>query len=524
MQRWLSVRRGVAALALGLLACATYSDKTADVRAALSRGDYDASLKALDRYLKVRSPEDLPNKWRKDDALAVLERATILQAMGNHELSARDFEVADKQLELLDIARDGAGKIGKYIYSDSATKYRTSPTEKLSLNAMNMCNYLVRGDLQGAKIEAKRFTVMRNYIRDYDPGKEHGAFGSYVAGFVYERLGQADEALRYYDEALMERDFGNLREPIARLAQRGSYRGERIKDYLPAPGQGPAPAPAKSEPAEAEPAKTEPGDVAPAKSEPAGSEPARAEPAKPEIQRPTAQTPPSATLGSLPARAASDAVWLAAAPPPAPTGGEVLVIAKTGRVPWKEPRRIPIGAAIGLAGAFVTGDTTLLEYGMFKVVTYPELVSAENSFVDASLRIDGRVVDLEEATDLGSEIVAEYDALRPKIIGAALTRMIARAAVAEGARAAGNQAEGQGALIGFLAAAAAEATLVALDKPDTRSWSTLPERVFIGRQIVPAGQHTIEVEVSGPAGGQRHTTEVEVTAGGFAVVDVTTLR
>ena len=79
----------------------------------------------------------------------ILERATMLQALGLYQLSARDFEAADKSLELLDIARDGAGKLGKYIYSDSATKYKTSPTEKLSLNAMNMCNYLARGDLDG---------------------------------------------------------------------------------------------------------------------------------------------------------------------------------------------------------------------------------------------------------------------------------------------------------------------------------------------------------------------------------------
>ena len=128
---------------------------------------------------------------------------------GDYETSARDFEVADKQLELLDISRDGAGKLGKYIYSDSATKFKASPTEKLSINAMNLCNYLVRGDLQGAKVEAKRFTVIRNYMRDYDPEHEHNAFGSYLAGFVYEQLGQADEALRYYDEALQEREFAS---------------------------------------------------------------------------------------------------------------------------------------------------------------------------------------------------------------------------------------------------------------------------------------------------------------------------
>jgi hypothetical protein len=497
----------------GASSCATYSDKTEEARRALRRADYEESIEQWNEILKVRSAEKLPDKWKKNYGLVILERATVLQAMRDYELSSRDFQVADKELELLDIARDGAGKLGKYIYSDDATKFKASPTEKLSLNAMNMCNYLTRGDLNGAKVEAKRFTVMRKYLSDYDPEHEHGAFGSYLAGFVHEKLGEPDAALRYYEEALQERELGSLREPIRRLAQKGSFRGERIKEYLPVDDGGfvspttprPRPEAPKTEP----PAEATPTDDG--KPEEGGSVP----PA-PEVQRPT---PPAGELGAI---APSSAAWAVA--DPSATAGEILVVAKTGRVPFKVPERIPIGAAIGIAGAFVTGDTTLLEYGMFKVVTYPELVSAENMFVDAKMRIDGKDVPMEEATDLGSEIAAEYEEIKPKIIGAALTRMIARAAAAEGARAAGRQADGAGGLVGFLAAAAVEGTLVALDKPDTRSWSTLPDRVHVGRLVVPPGRHTVEVTVFGPGGKERHTTEVEVTPGGFAVVDVTTLR
>ncbi|MCA9652439.1 MAG: hypothetical protein H6712_11695 [Myxococcales bacterium] len=500
-------------LGVGSLACATYSDKTESARSALQRGDYPGSVKQFNQILKVRDGEDLPSEWKKNFALVVLERAMVLQAMREYSASATGFIAADKELELLDIARDGAGKLGKYVYSDSAPKYKTSPVEKLSLNAMNMINYLVRGDLSGAKVEAKRFTVMRTYLRDYKPDQEHGAFGSYLAGFVHERLGNADEALRYYDEALQERDFGSLSEPIARLAARGSYRGDRIRDYLPTDeGTGAAKAePPPVQKPDAPQAEAEPGEAP--SSEGAGD--------APPLQTPE-PAPPTAELGSPLATASP---WTMVAPKGPPT--EILVVAKTGRVPYKVPERIPIGAAIGLAGAYVTGDTTLLEYGMFKVVVYPELVAANNLFVDAELRIDGKVVSMDEASNLGREIVAEYEEIKPKIIGAALSRMIVRAAAAEGARAGGNAASkdsGAAGLVGFLAAAAIEGTMVALDKPDTRSWSTLPEKVHIGRAVVPAGAHSVEVTVFGPGGKERHTVEVEVQEGGFAVVDVTTLR
>ena len=435
-------------LALG---CATYSERTAAARDSLRSGDLEGGVRAFNKVLKVKD-EQLPEDWKGANALAVLERGTIWHAMRRYPASIQDFQVADKQLEFLDIAKDAAGKIGKYIYSDSATKYKTSPTEKLALNAVNMTNYLVRGDLQGAAVEARRFTVMHKYLQDYQPDVAHGAFGSYLAGFVFERQGDANRALRYYDDALQEQDFATLREPIARLAARGSYRGQRIKDYLPA------------------------------------------------------QDPPASPVEG------------------ADRGAELLVTVKLGRVPYKEARRIPIGAAVGLASAFIVGDPTILEYGMFKVVVYPELVPAQNLFDQATLSVDGKPLQLELASDLGAEIVHEWEGLKPKIIGAAITRMIVRAAAAEGARAAGRQAQQGGQIIGFLAAAALEGTLVALDRPDTRSWTTLPSLVHIGRARLPAGKHTIEVVTSGPGGRERHTTTVELDEGGFAVVDVTTLR
>ncbi len=490
----------VVALSLAV-GCATYSERTDAARDALQRGDVSGGVDQLNKFLKVRRSSELPDKWKKDFELVVLERATMLQAQGEYETSARDFEVADKQLELLDISRDGAGKLGKYIYSDSATKFKASPTEKLSINAMNLCNYLVRGDLQGARVEAKRFTVIRNYMRDYDPEHEHNAFGSYLAGFVYEQLGQADEALRYYDEALQEREFASLRGPIAALSQRGSYRGERIRSYLPqdvapTPTQAPTPAPAAAPPPAEAPAPAPAADAPP-------------------VQRPGTATPGFASIGSQPA-------WPAFAP--AKTTGELLVVAKTGRVPYKVPKRIPIGLAIGLAGAYVTGDTTLLEYGMFKVVTYPELVAHDTVFDAAALTIDGHALDMDLATDVTSEIVGEYEDMKPKIIGAALTRMIARAAAAEAGRAAGSQSKEAGGLIGFLAAAAIEGTMVALDKPDTRSWTTLPARAYVARATVPAGTHEIVVTLTGPGGSERRRATVTVAPGGFAVVDVTSLR
>ena len=475
-------RLAIAALAVVLgtagSACATYSDKTEAARAALERGDYPGSIKQWNKILEVHDADALPSEWKKEHALVVLERGMVLQAMQEYQSSAKSLGAAEKQLEFLDIARDGAGKLGKYVYSDSATKYKTSPTEKLSLNAINLVNYLAQGDLGGAKVEAKRFTVMRTYLRDFDPEHEHGAFGSYLAGFVHERLGNYDEALRYYDEALQQRELPGLAPAIQRCAVKGSYRTERLDRYL---GGAPLPAP----PTEAAPS----GDVQ-----------------SDDVPQGTSEPTPA----PIPVPAA------------APAGAaEVFVIIKTGRVPYKVPRRIPIGAAIGLAGAYVTGDTTLLEHSAMKVVVFPDLEPAGNLFEDAAWSIDGQPIQLDLVSDLGAEITHEFEQIKPKIIGSAITRMIVRAAAAEGARAAGNQANGA---VGLIGALALEATLVAVDKPDTRSWTLLPDRVFIGRAMVPAGEHGVDIVVFGNGGEERRSMQVNVGEGGYVVLDVTTLR
>jgi hypothetical protein len=94
--------------------------------------------------------------------------------------------------------------------------------------------------------------------------------------------------------------------------------------------------------------------------------------------------------------------------------------------------------------------------------------------------------------------------------------MIARAAVAEGTRAAGQQA---GPVIGLLAALAAEGSMVALDKPDTRSRTLLPNHIAIARTPVEPGSHTVDVVVPGVS--ETRSMKVEVPANGFAVVVVT---
>ena len=249
-----------------------------------------------------------------------------------------------------------------------------------------MLNYLAVGDLGGARVEAKRFTVMRNYLRDTNPDHAHGAIGSYLAGFVHQQLGEDSRAMRHYNDALQAGRIASLAAPVRGLAERVSVRGTQVRDLL-----------------------AEPGD------------------------------------------------------PPVRGGGEILVVTGVGRVP------------------------------------------------------------MDAITNLGAELVREYEKIKPKIIAAALSRMVARAVVAEGARKIGKEVGNGGELAGVLAGLLSESLLVAADKPDTRSWTLLPNKIFVSRKRVPAGTHQVEVGLGlGDSVWQRFA--VDVPEGGYAPVIVMPLH
>ncbi|MCP4707692.1 MAG: hypothetical protein GY869_03625 [Planctomycetes bacterium] len=425
--------------------CATYSDRISEAHVSVDLGDFVGGVEELNKVLGVDSEQDLPMDWSADRPLAVLERGMLQQVLGNYALSARDISVAEEELEWLDLDPDTLGSIGEYIYSDSAGVYKAPPTERLSLNALNMLNYLSVGDLPGAAVEARRFTVAREYLETLDE-ESHGAFGSYLAGFVFEQMGEVDRALRYYEEALDAGDLAVLREPVLRLAERGSYRGGELSGYL------------------------------------------------------------ERVEASVPAEAVDDDQ----------EDGDILLVFGLGRAPFKIPERVPVGAAVGIAGVYVGADADILEYTATKVLVYPEMVVRENVMDGASVSLDGDAKPVELLTDLGVEVAREYEVIKPEIISAAISRVIARAAIAEGARAAGRQ-DSKG--LGVVAALAVEAALVALDRPDTRSWTFLPDRIYVSRMSAAAGTHIIEVDLRGRY-PQKQTIELEVFPGEYSVIVV----
>ncbi len=447
--KWSALAGAVLAFALG---CASHSDHTKPIRTALDAGRPQEALKLLNEALDVKSADKLPEKIKGDTALLLLDRAMVLQTLEQYPLSSRDLETSDKNIEILDLSRNAAHDIGKYIYSDDVGPYKAPPYEKLMINTMNMVNYLVRGDLNGARIEARRLAVMQQFI-ERSEGKGRGllGLGSYLAGFTFEKSGNADEALRYYDEALAYANYPSLAEPIRRLATLSSYRTPRLRELL------------------------------------------------------------GESDGKTDASTATD-------------DAELLVIIGYGRVPAKIAKRVPIGLALTYASFFmspadVTQANRLAAQGLVTWVNYPELGEPRLGRVEPRLFVDQGPQQLDGVLAVDVEARRAWDDAKGAVMAAAISRMIARvvAGYAAGAAAKGaSKDEG----IGMLVALATQATLTAVDTPDTRSWETLPARIAIGRVRLPPGAHTVSMS----ANGAQSQKKLTLAANGFAATALTVLR
>lgn len=204
-----------ALLFFGWVGCAGHAHRTKTARDALDQGSPWAAVNALNEELGVEKFNQQPKNLDDDDSLLLLDRAVILEGLGQYNVSSADYQTADKHVEVLDFSRDALDSLGRYLYSDDSGPYQAPAYEKLLINTLNMLNYLARGDLSGARVEARRFAVMQKFVKEHMPQSPVvDSFGNYIAGFVYEMSGELAEARSYYTAALGSQADGIWKEQI----------------------------------------------------------------------------------------------------------------------------------------------------------------------------------------------------------------------------------------------------------------------------------------------------------------------
>lgn len=212
----------------------TYTQDVAATQVAISISDPNQGIRAINEQLNVSSSLMVPAEFKGSESLFLLERATLLQATTNYKMSARDMMVVEQNLEFLDIAGMTANDMAKYYYSEDVSNYKAPPYERLMLNTLNIINFLAIRNLEDARVEARRFTVMESYyLTDKGEAVLPGilALGNYLAGAAFEASRNYNVATRYYSRAW---HFGmrdtDLRQRLTDLYRVSGYSGRELKD------------------------------------------------------------------------------------------------------------------------------------------------------------------------------------------------------------------------------------------------------------------------------------------------------
>jgi len=207
--------------------------------------------------------------------------------------------------------------------------------------------------------------------------------------------------------------------------------------------------------------------------------------------------------------------------------GTLLVVSGVGLVPRKTAIRIPIGAAVAIAGALLVPMTLeqlngLIARGLVTWINFPAMKPPPGVYTTAQTIVDGAPAGGEVASNISEKVVAAWESIKPKLMAAAIVRMVTRLAAGVATEVAVSKASGS-AVGGLLAGLAVQGTMTAFDTPDTRSWTTLPSKVFVTRMILPEGEHEVTVVFNGK-GSEQVSKKVTISSGGYTVISVSSMR
>jgi hypothetical protein len=451
------------AVAIGAIGCAGLESRTRTALEALDHGAPLGAIAAFDAQLGVARPEDAPAP-RGDDALALLDRAAVLASLDRFDLSARDLGAVDRAVELLDLSPAAAEDVGRYLFSGGAGAYRAPGYEKLFINTLNLVNHLARHDLAAAGAEARRLAVVQRYLREH--GEEIGAagLGSYLAGFAFEKAGDAGSALGVYDDALRYEPYESLRDPLRALTQ-GRPRSRAIDALI--AGRGPLP---------------------------------------PVSETGEAEIVAVIAFGRVPQRETGRV----------PIGQAVSMIAGL-----MSPSSVAQATALAARGRVTSVSFPALRRGCGGYAIPTFFLDGKEQPIDEEADVESEVVATWRK-ELPAIVHAALTGTLARLAAGGALSGLTKAGLPGAAEPslldAPDTRGKQGA--GFSLPGAATAEPGILDTPDTRSWATLPARITITRRRVPAGRHAVVLA----ARGWKKVTQVSLDPGGWAVVPLMALR
>ncbi len=171
--------------------CASYTARVQRPRDEFVRADYGQALESISRI-----------RPRKRDLLVfLLERGTIRHTLGDFSGSNRDFEEAYRLIREHEerpvvSGRDAIEETGALLTNETLLPYEGEGFERILLHAYKAINFLMLGDLEGARVEIRRLDLRHDLemeassrrIRAADKRKEEHGFDAGAVSGIEERI------------------------------------------------------------------------------------------------------------------------------------------------------------------------------------------------------------------------------------------------------------------------------------------------------------------------------------------------
>jgi len=246
---------------LGCASLQNYTLKVEPARTSIMQGNFEGALNAF--------PEK--EAKGKDEILLRLERAMILQDLGRFDQSSAEFDKAfarfrENQDKAVISASGTVSEAGTLLINEQVMPYEGQDFEIILLHALDAVNYLMRGDLEGARVEVRKSYEQQDQLlekhegelrkaqsdnrsseweqsfdradrRGYEQLKEkastvvslyENAFASYISALVYELGGEYDDA--YIDLKKAYQAYPtcrSLQRDLVRLSKKTGFREDR---------------------------------------------------------------------------------------------------------------------------------------------------------------------------------------------------------------------------------------------------------------------------------------------------------
>jgi len=216
---------------LALSGCATFTEKFSGVERQLMQGHPDQALALLE---KDPGPD-------RDRVLYLLNRAMLQRMNGQLEASNTSLEQSKALMKKL-YAVSVSETAGSLTVNDATRSYVGSPYEQVMVHLIEALNYLQMGQRDDARVEVLQMDVrLRELHQKERSAYMEDAFGRYLAGMIYEELGEYSDAMISYRKAFQayerqRKDFGvelpdGLKRSLIRMSQRMGLHNE-YNDYV----------------------------------------------------------------------------------------------------------------------------------------------------------------------------------------------------------------------------------------------------------------------------------------------------